>query len=361
MTTIEQDTHAIDHDKLNLFIGQLLGDLGGAFSVPLVRIGDQLGFYRALREQGPMTATALAEKVGCAPRYVREWASAQAASGYLTYDSATERFSLSPEQALVFADAESPVYMMGGFDSAAAFLGNQPKVQEAFRTGEGVAWGDQAGCLFCAVARFFRPGYNTSLVADWLPALEGVAEKLEAGATVADVGCGHGHSTILMAQAYPNSQFVGFDFHPASIEQANAHAEAHGVADNCRFEVGLAKSFTGEYDLVTCFDCLHDMGDPRGAAAHIRTRLKPDGTWMVVEPAAGNSLAENLNPVGRLFLSASTMVCVPTSLAQEVGEALGAAAGQEKLAEVITSGGFASVRRAAETPVNMVLEARLTT
>lgn len=359
MTTIEQDTHTVDHEKLNAFIGQLLGDLGGAVSVPLVRIGDALGLYRALHEKGAMTAEALAEATACAPRYVREWASAQAASGYLTYDAPTERFSLSPEQAMVFAVPDSPVNMLGGFDSAAAFLDNQPKVQQAFRTGEGVAWGEQAGCLFCAVARFFRPGYRASLVGDWLPALDGVVEKLEAGAKVADIGCGHGHSTILMAEAFPNSQFVGFDFHPGSIDQANDHAQAHGVAGNCRFEVGLAKAFPGnDYDLITCFDCLHDMGDPRGAAAHIRESLKPGGTWMVVEPAAGNSLAENLNPVGRLFYSASTMVCVPTSLAQEVGEALGAAAGQEKLTEVITSGGFSSVRRAAETPFNMVLEAR---
>jgi 2-polyprenyl-3-methyl-5-hydroxy-6-metoxy-1,4-benzoquinol methylase len=258
---------------------------------------------------------------------------------------------------MVFATPDSPVNLIGAFDTAAAMVENQAKVQAAFRTGKGVAWGEQAGCLFCAVARLFRPGYVNALVQEWLPALDGVVEKLTAGARVADVGCGHGLSTVLMAQAFPASEFVGYDFHPGSIAAATAHARAHGVA-NVRFEVGRAQDFPGEgYDLVTCFDCLHDMGDPQAAAAHIRKALVPDGTWMVVEPAAGNALEDNLNPVGRLYYSASTMICVPTSLAQETGLALGAQAGERRIAEVIRSGGFSRVRRAAETPLNMVLEA----
>ena len=345
----------LDEARLNEFVGQVLGDLGGAVSVPLVRIGDALGLYRALAEIGPATPEDLAAAAGCAPRYVREWLSAQAASGYVTH--ARGRFSLSPEQAMVFATPDSPVNLIGAFDTAAAMVENQARVQAAFRTGKGVAWGEQAGCLFCAVARLFRPGYVNALVQEWLPALDGVVEKLAAGARVADVGCGHGLSTVLMAQAFPASDFVGYDFHPGSIAAATAHARAHGVA-NLRFEVGRAQDFPGEgYDLVTCFDCLHDMGDPQAAAAHIRKALAPDGTWMVVEPAAGDALEDNLNPVGRLYYSASTMICVPTSLAQETGLALGAQAGERRIAEVIRAGGFTRVRRAAATPLNMVLEA----
>ncbi len=260
---------------------------------------------------------------------------------------------------MVFAIEESPVYLMGGFDLMAAMVDNQTKVQAAFKSGGGVAWGDQAGCMFCAVARFFRPGYHNHLMSTWLPALDGVVAKLEAGAKVADIGCGHGWSTVLMAKAFPKSQFIGYDFHPGSIRDAQAHAEAHGVSANARFEVGLAKDYPGQdFDLVTCFDCLHDMGDPLGAAAHIRRSLKPDGTWMIVEPMAGNRLEDNLNPVSRIFYAASTMICVPTSRSQEVGTALGAQAGEARLREVISKGGFTHVRRAAETPFNMILEAR---
>ena len=345
----------IDEDKLNELVGRILGDLGGAVSVPLVRIGDALGLYGKLREIGPASAEALAEATGCAPRYVREWLSAQAASGYVRHDQG--RFSLTPEQAFVFAEPDSPVNLIGAFDTAAAMVDNQPKVQAAFKTGRGVAWGEQAGCMFCAVARLFRPGYVNALVQDWLPALDGVVDKLKAGADVADVGCGHGLSTILMAQAFPNSRFTGYDFHPASIAAATAHARSHGLA-NLRFEVGRAQDFQASgFDLVTCFDCLHDMGDPEAAAAHIRKALKDGGTWMVVEPMAGDALEDNLNPVGRLYYSASTMICVPTSLAQEMGLALGAQAGEKRLAEVIRAGGFAHVRRAAQSPLNMVLEA----
>ena len=349
----------IDNAKLNEFMGKMLGDLGGASSIAMVRIGDNLGLYKALNAAGPMTCAALAKRLGLAERYLREWLSHQAASGYLTYDSAAATFALPAEQAMVFAIEDSPVYMMGGFDVMAAMLDNQPKVQAAFKTGGGVAWGDQAGCMFCAVARFFRPGYHSNLVPQWLPALDGVVAKLERGAKVADVGCGHGWSTVLMAKAFPKSQFIGYDFHAGSIEDARAHAREHGVDANARFEVAPAKQLPNrDFDLVTCFDCLHDMGDPAGAAAHIRSALKPDGTWMVVEPMAGDRLEDNLNPVGRLYYAGSTMVCVPTSLSQEVGAALGAQAGEARLREVMGGAGFRSVRRAAETPFNIILEAR---
>ncbi len=349
----------IDEGKLNQLIGQMVSDLGGASSVAMVRIGDALGLYRALHAKGAMTAAELARAVGAHERYVREWLANQAASNYLAYDPATQKFALSAEQAMVFAAEDSPAYMLGGFDLMAAMMANQPKVEQAFRTGGGVAWGEQAGCMFCAVARFFRPGYHNSLVGSWLPALDGVVDKLTRGATVADVGCGHGWSTVMMAKAFPNSQFVGYDFHPGSIEVARAHADLHGVWQNVRFEVGTAKDYAATgLDLVTCFDCLHDMGDPAGAAAHVRRSLKPDGSWMIVEPMAGDSLEQNLNPVSRLFYAASTMICVPTSLSQEVGAALGAQAGEARLREVITAGGFATVRRATQTPFNMILEAR---
>jgi SAM-dependent methyltransferase len=349
----------IDGAKLNDFMGKVLGDLGGASTVAMVRIGDELGLYKALHAAGPSTCAELAKRLGLAERYLREWLSQQAASGYLAYDPMVATFALPAEQAMVFAIEDSPVYMMGGFDVMKALLDNQPKVQAAFRNGGGVAWGDQAGCMFCAVARFFRPGYHNNLVDLWLPALDGVVAKLERGAKVADVGCGHGWSTVLMAKAFPNSQFVGYDFHAGSIDDARAHAHAHGVGGNARFEVAVAKQVpdTG-FDLVTCFDCLHDMGDPAGAAAHVRSLLKPDGTWMVVEPMAGDRLEDNLNPVGRLYYAASTMICVPTSLSQEVGTALGAQAGETRLREVIGGAGFRSVRRATETPFNMILEAR---
>ena len=350
----------IDEGKLNAFVGQMLTDLGGASSIAMVRMGDALGLYKALHTKGPMTTAELANTAKVDPRYLREWLSHQASSNYLAYDPASEKFTMTPEQAMVFAIPESPVYLMGGFDLMAALLENQPKVQSAFKSGGGVAWGNQAGCMFCAVARFFRPGYHNHLVSAWLPALGGnVLKKLEAGAKVADVGCGHGWSTVMMAKAFPKSQFIGYDFHPGSIEDAKAHAETHGVTANTRFEVGLAKDYPGkDFDLVTCFDCLHDMGDPAGAAAHIRQSLKKDGTWMICEPMAGDRLEQNLNPVGRLYYAGSTMICVPTSLSQEVGTALGAQAGEAKLRDVILKGGFTSVRRATETPFNMILEAR---
>lgn len=345
----------IDETKLNELVGRVLGDLGGAMSIPLVRIGDSLGLYDALKRIGPATAEELAADAACAPRYVREWLAAQAASGYVHHDRGS--FSLTPEQAFVFAEPDSPVNLIGAFDTAAAMVENQPTVQASFKTGKGVAWGDHANCMFCAVARLFRPGYVNALVQEWLPALDGVLDKLNAGAKIADVGCGHGLSTILMAQAFPKSRFTGYDFHPASIGAAIAHAKAQSVT-NVNFEVGRAQDFVGrDFDLITCFDCLHDMGNPKTAAAHIRKALSAGGTWMIVEPMACDVLEDNINPIGRLYYSASTMICVPTSLAQEDGMALGAQAGEKRLAEVIRSGGFTKIRRAAQTPLNMVLEA----
>ena len=347
----------MDEQRLNDLIGQFLQDLGGAFSVPLVLIGDSLGLYKTLQDAGPITSVDLAHRTGRAERDVREWLSAQAASNYVASAAQSGRFSLPPEQAAVLADEDSPVYMVPAFDCAAANVSNQPAIEAAFKSGDGVGWGDQPGCLFCAVAKFFRPGYQHNLVQDWLPALDGVVEKLTIGARVADIGCGHGHSTVIMAEAFPNSVFTGYDFHDGSIAEARDHAKAHGLA-NVAFEVGLAKEYPGEFDLVCFFDCLHDMGDPHGAMAHVRESLAPDGACMIIEPMAADALEDNLNPVGRLYYSASTMVCVPTSLAQETGTALGAQAGEARLREVAEAGGFTHFRRASETPFNMIMEAR---
>ncbi|HKO69783.1 MAG TPA: class I SAM-dependent methyltransferase [Bradyrhizobium sp.] len=350
----------IDSNKLNGLVGKMLGDLGGAFSVPTGSIGYKLGLFQALHKHGAATSDELAGRTGLAKRYVKEWALAQASNGYIDFDSATDQFSLSPEQAMVFAVKDSPVYLEGAFDLAAEMIKGQPKVESAFRTGEGVAWGESSGCLFCAVGAFFRPGYVNAIGQAWLPALDGVAPKLEAGAKVADIGCGVGFSTLLMAEAFPKSSFIGYDFHAPSIEQANAHAKKHGIADRVRFETAPAKAIAEKnFDLITTFDCLHDMGDPRGCASHLRTLMKPDGTWMIVEPIAGDKAGDNVtNPVSRLYYNASTMICVPTSLAQEVGEALGAQAGEAKLREVLKGAGFTRVRRATEGPFSMVLEAR---
>ncbi len=351
--------NAPNTDTLNLFIGQLLADLGGAASVPLVRMGDALGLYQALHEKGPLPPAGLADATGCDERYLREWLAAQAASNYIRYDAKAGTYDLTPEQAAVFADETSPVYLVGAFDLMAAMQANQTDVQAAFLTGDGVGWGDQAQCLFCSVAKFFRPGYLNNLVQAWLPALDGVVEKLQRGALVADIGCGHGHSTLLMAEAFPKSTFIGYDFHEGSIAEASEHTRIHGKTANLSFEVAMAKKLPREgFDLITSFDCLHDMGDPAGAAASVKKALKPDGTWMIVEPMAADTVAGNLNPIGRIFYSASTMICVPTSKAQEVGTALGAQAGEARLRKVIEGAGFRKVRRATETPFNMVLEAR---
>ena len=354
MNTTSHNT--IDETALHTLVGSILKDLGGAFSIPLVQIGESLGLYWTLHTDGALTAEELATKAKCHPRYIREWLSAQAASSYVTYDPATEQFSLSPEQAFVLANPDSPFYLAPAFGTAASFTENMPKVRDAFRTGQGVAWGDQSQCLSCSVAPFFRPGYHNHLVSSWLPARKGVVGKLKAGAEVADVGCGHGISTLIMAQAFPKSKFHGFDFHEKSIEEARHHQQQHGAA-NLDFHIQEARDLPGQYDFITMFDCLHDMGDPVGALKTIRQALKPGGTVMIVEPMAGDSLKDNLNPVGRIYYSASTMVCVPTSLAQETGRALGAQAGEKRLREVIVNeAGFTSLRRAIETPFNMILE-----
>lgn len=350
---------APDDAKLHAFIGKMLSDIGGGMSVPTVRIGLRLGLFDAL-EDGPATAGELAARAGgLHERYVREWALAQTANGYIDYDPATERFSLSPEQAMVFTVRDSPVFLSGAFDMVAAMIEAEGKVEECFRHGTGVRWGDHAGCLFCATGAFFRPGYVNNIVQNWIPALAGVEAKLRAGARVADVGCGVGFSTLLMAEAYPESRFTGYDFHEPSIEEARRHAETHGVADRVRFEVAKAKEIVDRgFDLITMYDCLHDMGDPAGCAAHMRSILAGDGTWMIVEPIAGDTPDQNMNLVGRIYYNASTMICVPTSLDQEVGAALGAQAGEARLGALIREAGFASVRRATEGPFNMVLEAR---
>jgi 2-polyprenyl-3-methyl-5-hydroxy-6-metoxy-1,4-benzoquinol methylase len=352
--------NGVDGDKLNGLVGKMLGDLGGAFSVPTARLGFRLGLFDSLHKDGPATSVELAARTKLTERYVREWALATAANGYVSFDAATGRFSITPEQAMVFAVKDSPVYLEGAFDLSAAMVEGQSKVEAAFRSGGGVAWGESSGCLFCAVGAFFRPGYVNAIVQSWLPAIDGIMPKLQAGAKVADIGCGVGFSTVLMAQAFPKSRFIGYDFHAPSIEQANAHAKAHGVADRVRFENAAAKAIAErDFDLATMYDCLHDMGDPRGSAKHVRSILKPDAPWMIVEPIAGDSPADNIgNPVSRLSYNASTMICVPTSMAQEVGEALGAQAGEAKLTEVLKGAGFSRVRRAAEGPFNMVLEAR---
>jgi SAM-dependent methyltransferase len=352
---------APDPAKLDAFMGRMLGDMGATMTAAAVLVGERLGLWRALAEGGPMDSVALAKRTGTAERPVREWLAAQAAAGYLDHDPRTDRYTLPPEQALVFADEASPVYLMGFFDIAASAWRDEPRITESFRHGRGVGWHERNRCLFCGTESFFRTSYNHQLVQNWLPALDGVVAKLERGALVADVGCGHGASTIIMARAFPSSRFTGFDYHAASVATARAAAERAGVADRVGFEAASAKDVPaaeGGFDLACLFDCLHDMGDPVGAAAHLRTRLKPDGTLMVVEPMARDSVAENLNPVGRIYYAASTLICTPASMSQEVGAALGAQAGPRRLSEVLRQAGYGRVRVAAETPFNMVLEAR---
>jgi SAM-dependent methyltransferase len=349
----------IDQVKLEKFMGQALGELGAGMNAALVIIGDKLGLYKAMACAGPMTPAEVAQKTGTSERYVREWMNAQAAGGFVTYDAATGRFTLPDEQALALAVEDSPAYLPGAYQIIAAVLKDEPRITEAFRTGAGVGWHEHCADLFQGTERFFRPSYANNLISAWIPALDGVEAKLQAGAKVADVGCGHGASTILMTKAYPRSQFVGFDYHAPSIEHAWKAAEKAGVQDRVGFQVAWAKGFPGKnYDLVAFFDCLHDMGDPAGAAAHVLQSLAPGGTWMIVEPFAHDRVEQNLNPVGRVYYSASTMICTPASRAQEVGLALGAQAGEQRLREVVTQGGFKTFRRATETPFNMVFEVR---
>jgi SAM-dependent methyltransferase len=348
----------IDQAKLEQFLAQVVGELGAAMNAALVLIGEKLGLYKAMAGAGPMTAAELARKTSTDERYVREWLSAQAAGGYVTYDPASQVFELPNEQAFALAMEDSPAYLPGAFHIVSSVLKDEPKLVEAFRTGEGVGWDEHDVSLFEGTEKFFRPNYAANLVSSWIPSLDNVDEKLKRGARVADVGCGHGASTILMARAYPNSHFVGFDYHGPSVGWARRAAAKAGTK-NATFEVATAKDFHGaKYDLVAFFDCLHDMGDPVGAASHVREMLKPEGAWMIVEPFANDKLEDNLNPAGRLFYSASTMICTPASRAQEVGLCLGAQAGEARMRKVVMEGGFSKFRRATETPFNLVYEAK---
>ncbi|EJC71260.1 methylase involved in ubiquinone/menaquinone biosynthesis [Rhizobium leguminosarum bv. viciae WSM1455] len=348
-----------DMQKLDALVGRLVGDVGAAMSGALVVLGDQVGIFKAMADGTPMSVQDLAKKTGIKERYLREWLSAQAAADYVAYDEKTDRFSLTPEQSMVFAEENSPAFFVGAFEVVQSMWIDEPKVADAFRTGKGLGWHEHSTCLFRGTERFFRPGYNSHLVNEWIPALGGVEEKLKAGASVADVGCGHGASTILMAQAYPASRFTGFDYHGPSIERAKAAAKDAGVADRVTFQQGSAAEFPGRgYDMVAMFDCLHDMGDPVGAGRHVKDTLGPNGTWLIVEPFAHDHLKDNLNPVGRVYYGASTMICTPASLSQEVGLGLGAQAGEMKLRKVALDAGFTHFRRATETPFNMVFEVR---
>ena len=349
----------VDEVRLQEFVERFVGDLGAVFHAATVLVGDRLGLYRAMADGSWVSPEQLAARTRTDGRYVAEWLAAQAASGYADVDPSGPRYRLSPEQALALTDEYNPLFAPGGLQVAGSTIKDVELISDAFRTGRGVDWAAHDPDLFDGTERFFRPNYIANLVTEWIPAMDGAAERLRTGGSVADVGCGYGASAILMATAFPRSEFVGFDPHPPSIEVARQRAEAAGVADRCTFEVASARHYPGRgYDLVTCFDCLHDMGDPVGAAAHVRNSLAVDGTWMVVEPYAADRLEDNLTPIGRVFYSCSTMICTPGSRAQEVGAALGAQAGEERLREVMTAAGFARVRRAAQTPFNLVLEAR---
>jgi 2-polyprenyl-3-methyl-5-hydroxy-6-metoxy-1,4-benzoquinol methylase len=344
-------------EEVDAAVGQMITDLGAAFSGVLVNVGRRLGLYKALSELGPCESGQLANATGIRERYVREWLNNQAAGGYVNYDPKSETYTLTAAQAMVLANEDSPVYMAPAFEVAASFWLDEDRILDTFRSGNGFAWHEHNDRLFCGTEMFFRAGYRTHLVSEWLPALNGVTQRLRAGARVADIGCGHGVSTILMAQAFPKSEFVGVDYHGDSIATAIERAAECGVAGNTRFEVAAANNFSGEgYDLICFMDCLHDLGDPVGALIHSRQALKPDGKVMLVEPYAGDATEENLNPIGRLFYAASAMSCTPNSLAQDVGLALGAQAGQERLRQVAHDAGFANLRRAIQTPVNLIFE-----
>jgi SAM-dependent methyltransferase len=349
----------INSEKLDELVGRLVGEVGACATGSLVVLGDRLGLYKAMADGEPYTAGQLARKTGIKERYLREWMSAQAAANYIEYDDKADSFHMTPEQAAAFADEDSPAFFAGAFEVTQAMWIDEPKVAEAMRLGKGFGWHEHSLCLFRGTERFFRPGYNANIVSAWIPALEGVRSKLEKGASVADIGCGHGASTILMAQAFPKSRFVGFDYHQPSVERARQCAEEADLADRVTFEKASAKDFPADgYDLVTMFDCLHDMGDPVGAGRHVKEAMASDGSWMIVEPFAHDCLRDNLNPIGRVYYGASTMICTPASLSQEVGLGLGAQAGEMKLRKVVLDAGFTRFRRAAETPVNIVFEAR---
>jgi SAM-dependent methyltransferase len=349
---------ALDMDRLNEFIGRFVTDLGAAVHTGMVVIGEKLGLYKALAD-GPMSSAELAAKTKTDERYLREWLASQAAGGYITYDERAHKFSLSPEQAFTLAKEDSPAYLPGAFELALGSLAAVPRIADSFRTGAGMGWHEHEDGVYHGCEKFFRPGYAANLVSSWIPSLDGVKEKLEAGAKVADVGCGKGASTLLMAKAFPKSRFIGFDYHDKSIEAARDAAKSEGVSDRVSFEVSKAKDFPGKaYDFVAVFDCLHDMGDPVGAARHVRDSLASDGTWMIVEPFANDELKDNLNPVGRVYYSFSTLLCTPCSRSQEVGLCLGAQAGESRIREVVNQAGFTRFRRATETPFNIVYEAR---
>jgi SAM-dependent methyltransferase len=347
----------MDETKLHEFMGKLVSDMGGAAMIASVIVGEEVGFYRAMADGAPVTADELASRTGCNRRLTQEWLNAQAASGYVEH--ADGRFRLPPEQAMAFANEDSPVYVAGGMTVLASMFLDKEKIVQAIRGDGALAWGDHHPCMFSGTERFFRPGYRANLVETWLPALDGVVAKLKQEAKVADVGCGHGASTVLMAQAYPNSRFFGFDAHGASIETAKQRALEGGVASQIVFAEATAKNYQErDFDLICFFDCLHDMGDPVGATRHAYQALKPEGTVLLVEPFANDRLEENLNPIGRMFYAASMFVCTPNSLSQEVGLALGAQAGEHRLRDVLTDAGFNHFRRAAETPFNLIFEAR---
>jgi SAM-dependent methyltransferase len=349
----------VEPERVEAMLGRFTTDLGAAMSFPLVLVGEQLGMFTAMQNGEPVTAAELAVRTDTDERYIQEWLAAMAASGYVAHDTGSDRFHLEPEQALVLASEQGPAYIPGAFHVAASVVRDMPRIADVIRTGDGFGWHEHDEALFHGTERFFRPGYATHLVAEWIPALDGVIDKLERGARVADIGCGHGASTILMAQAFPRSVFIGSDYHEGSIEQARRSADRAGVADRVLFEVAGAQTFGGErLDLVCIFDALHDMGDPVGVGRHVHEALDPDGTWLIVEPHAGDRLEDNLNPVGRVFYSASTAICTPNARSQEGGWSLGAQAGEASLRAVLEEAGFSRVRRAAETPFNLVLEAR---
>jgi len=349
---------AIDEVKLNDFVNKAVTDIAATLSSVLVVIGDRLGLWKAMAKEGPVTSAELAKRTETSERYVREWLDAQASAGYVTYDPATRRYTLPPEQATVLADETSASFFPGLFEVAAACWAATDKATQNFRSGDGIEWGHQHPCLFQGTERFFRSSYIGNLLTAWIPSLEGVEAKLKAGAKVADVGCGVGASTILMAKAFPRSRFWGFDYHQGSVELARKRAKEAGVGDRVTFEVAMSTDYPGEdYDLVAHFDCLHDMQDPHGAARHVKKTLAPTGTWMIVEPFAGDRPEQNHNVVGRVYYSASTLLCIPHSLAYQ-GPALGAQAGEARLRGVVEAGGFKRFRRATETPFNLVLEAR---